>query len=708
MSTDQAATATVERREDAEKDDGSAVKLWLDAIGIATSEEQNWRKAAQSAFDLYRQSGDVNSVDGLKKFNILHANVETICPALYNSSPVPDVRRRFGDEDPVAKTVSDIQERCLSYSIDRYDFDHLMRLAVKDHELAGRAVTRVRYKPYLSGEEGEEQLADQEVVCEHVEWKHFRRGPAHIWDETPWIAFEHFFTRDQLEKLSPKFGSKVSLDVSINRPDDKTEDRNIPEIFKRARVWEIWDKDQRKVLFIAESFKDGPIREEDDPLQLEGFYPIPRPLYAITTSNSLIPVVPYDIYKAQAEELEIVSARILALTEAVKPRSIYDARMTEMDRLESADDAESIPIENVAIFADGSKLEDHVMYMPLEKLTAALEKLYLARDQIKATIYEITGISDIIRGATDPNETLGAQQMKAGSSNQRIQTKQQEIQRYARDLFGIKAEIFASKFEPQYLEMMTGIPLVPNPQDPPEAVQHKQAVMQMLRSDKRRGFRVDVETNSTIRADLQRHQQTMGMFLEGTAKFGDAMGPFIATYKGAAGPLVKLYAAFARDFDLGRSAEDALEELIELAENMAKQPDKPDPQMQVEQMKAQVAQQKAQIDMTAAQQKHQAEMQMMQAKLAMAQEELRMKEQELQLKAQEAQLKAAASAQQMQIDSQAQLRDAEHEEHMTALAMQRGEREHELGMEEVETKHTLGLETMKAKAKQAKQPGARR
>jgi hypothetical protein len=62
----------------------------------------------------------------------------------------------------------------------------------------------------------------------------------------------------------------------------------------------------------------------------------------------------------------------------------------------------------------------------------------------------------------------------------------------------------------------------------------------------------------------------------------------------------------------------------------------------------------------------------------------------------------------MALDSQAQLRDAEHEEHMTALAMQRGEREHELGMEEVETKHTLGLETMKAKAKQAKQPGARR
>src|SRR5690606_18921301 len=31
----------------------------------------------------------------LYDFNILHSNVETIVPAIYNSTPVPDVRRRF-------------------------------------------------------------------------------------------------------------------------------------------------------------------------------------------------------------------------------------------------------------------------------------------------------------------------------------------------------------------------------------------------------------------------------------------------------------------------------------------------------------------------------------------------------------------------------------------------------------------------------------
>lgn len=590
MSTDQAAVATVESLDEAVTDQSSLVRLWLDAIGIATSEEENWRNAAQNAFDLYRQSSDNSSThkDTYKKFNILHANIETICPALYNSVPIPDVRRRFNDEDPIAKTVADIQERCLQYSVDSYDFDHVMKLATKDSELAGRSIDRVRYKPYV-GKDG--TLDYQEVTCEHVEWKHFRRGPGHVWDDVPWIAFELFLTRDELEKLSPKLGSQVNLDVSVNRPNDKTEDRNIPEIFKRARVWEIWDKDQRKVIFIAESFKERPIREEDDPLELEGFYPIPRPLYAVQTSNSLVPVVPYEIYKAQAEELEKVSQRIMALTEAVKAKALYDARITEMDRLEKADDADNIPIENIALFADGSKLADHVMFYPIEIIVAALEKLYAARDQIKQTIYEITGIADILRGQTDPNETLGAQQLKTQWGSLRIQNKQAEIARYARDIFRIKAELFASKFEPKYLQMMTGIPLVPqptgNPQQDAAAQQQAQAVMQVLRSDKLRGFRVDVESDSTIRADLTRNQQNMTQFLQGTAQFAQAMGPIVMTFKEMTPAVVEVYSAFARNFKLGKQAEDALDKLSILSQQAAQQPKPPDPQVQAEQAKLQ-------------------------------------------------------------------------------------------------------------------------
>ena len=675
MTTENAAVATVESIDEAATDQSSLVRVWLDAISIATNEEEPWRKDAQAATNLYRQSSgpSASHSDPHKKFNILHANVETLCPALYNSTPIPDVRRRFNDADPIGKTVADLQERCLQYAVDSYDFDHVMKLAVKDGEIVGRSVDRVRYKPYVGKAD---KLDYQEVICEHVPWKHFRRGPGLTWDDVPWIAFELFLSRDELKKVSPKLGDKVSLDVSVNKPDDKSNDRDVPEILKRARVWEIWDKDSRKVLFIAESYKVGPIREESDPLELEGFFPIPRPLYAVTTSDSLIPIVPYELYKAQAEELELISERIIALTNAVKAKALYDARITEMDRLEKADDADNIPIENVSIFADGSKLADHVMFYPIDVLTAALEKLYLARDQIKSTIYEITGIADILRGETNPNETLGAQQIKQNWGSLRIQNKQAEIQRYARDIFRIKAELFATKFEPQFLQMMTGIQLMPQPTGNPQAdraaQQQAQAVMQMLRSDKLRGFRVDVESDSTIRADMTRNQQNMSQFLQGTAQFAQAMGPIVMTFKEMTPAVIDVYSAFARNFKLGKQAEDALDKVGQMATQMAQQPAPPDPQQQIEQQKMQMEQQKLQAETQA-------------------------KQAEMQMKAQESQAKLEADAQanqqklafeQQKHEQQMQF---EREKHQNDMAMRAHELEQSAQLKQQELAETSGL-----------------
>lgn len=690
MTTDNAAVATVETFDEAAKDQSSLVRLWLDAISISSTDEEHWRKTAQNATDLYRQSGSADSHSSNKKFNILHANIETLCPALYNSIPIPDVRRRFNDSDPIAKTVADIQERCLQYSIESYDFDHVMKLAVKDSELTGRSVDRVRYKPYVGKDD---KLAYQEVGCEHVEWKHFRRGPGHQWDDVPWIAFELFLTREELEKLSPKLGSKVTLDVSVNKPDDKGQDRDVAEIFKRARVWEIWDKSNRKVIFIAESYKVGPIREEDDPLELEGFFPIPRPLYAVTTSNSLVPVVPYEIYKAQADELEIVSARILVLTEAVKARALYDARITEMDRLEKADETDNVPIENVGIFADGSKLADHVMFYPIEVITAALEKLYLARDQIKQTIYEITGIADIMRGQSDPNETLGAQEKKIQWGSLRIQNKQAEIQRYARDIFRIKAEIFATKFEPQYLEMMAGIPLMPKPDDQPQVQQQKAAVIQMLRSDKLRGFRVDVESDSTIRADMTRNQQNMSQFLQGTAQFAQAMGPIVMTFKEMTPAVIDVYSAFARNFKLGKQAEDALDKVGQMALQMAQQPEKPDPQLQMEKEKLAAEQQAKAAEMQMKQQESQAKLMAdQQANEQKLQFEAQKHAQEMQFEREKHQNEMAMQGQQMQMQAH------QHEQQM-AMDQQKNAVEAEGKAEERHLNHQAKLADTEAKSR---------
>ena len=68
-----------------------------------------------------------------------------------------------------------------------------------------------------------------------------------------------------------------------------------------------------------------------------------------------------------------------------------------------------VPISNWAAFG-GSK--ETIIWMPIETIAATITQLVAVRKQTIDDIYQITGLSDIMRGATDARETLGAQQLK--------------------------------------------------------------------------------------------------------------------------------------------------------------------------------------------------------------------------------------------------------------------------------------------------------
>lgn len=696
------------------------VKLWLDAIDLASKEEADWRKRAQTAVDTYRDQKERND----KRFNILYANTETILPAIYSSVPVPDIRRRFSDADPAGKVVSQILERAISYSVDAYDFDAVMRAAVTDGELPGRGVTRVRYVPYLA--EGGESVAYEEVVCEHVPWATFRRGPARMWQDRPWIAFELFLTREQLTALNEKLGPQVSLDCPIEGYDEKRSEGPPPEVFKRARVWEVWDAEKKQVLFIADSYKLAPIRVDEDPLGLSGFFPVPRPLYAVQTSDTLVPVEPYRFYKDQADELDRVTRRITKLILVLKWRGFYpgaDQSAGLFTQLKDADDGDMIPVSDMQSFlsASGGDLSKAFWMMPIEQASAVLTNLYTQREQIKQVIYEITGTADIMRGSTDPNETLGAQQIKAQWGSQRVQRKQAEVQRYARDIFRLKAEIIATKFSWETIELMTGIKL-PTTADKQMAMQQAQQaqasqqpvpeelaqlldqptreeVEQLLRNDALRSFRVDVESDSTIRGDLTRFQENVTNFMNGTAQYLSAVGPMVQAGVVPKEMAIRLYVPFTRQFKLGREVEDMLEGMVTQAEADAKQPQPPSP----EEMKAQaeMAKQKAegermQMQMQGEQQKLAMELQMKERehemKLAEMQMGLQIKQQELALKEQEIQLKERDMLISSQIKERQAQMDVEAAERKHAMGVEAGERKHAVDMEMIEAKRQAHTE----------------
>lgn len=728
MADETQSTAEFETANDAGEGDAGLVKLWLSAIDLTSKEEESWRSEAEETVKVFR-NGDSRkngAIEREQSFNILFSNIETIVPAVYNSTPIPDVRTRYQNDDKVAKEAGDFIERCLIYDLDVDEFDPNMEDAVRDSELVGRGVTRVRYVPYVSGDqETGEKIAWEDVPTEHVPWANFRRGPGRCWYDVQWIAFELFLTREQLLKLSPELGGKVNLDYSFTEDAEKrSQDAPPPEIFKRARVWEIWDKEKRQVIFIATGFKAQPLRVEDDPYGLIQFFPVPRPMYTIQTSDTLVPIPPYRMYRDQAEELTRVTRRINSLTNMLKVRGVRDASIGEFDDIAEAEDGSFVPMQDAsALYALGGGLDKAMWMMPIDVIQKVIQGLYLQRDQVKQVIYEITGISDILRGSSDPNETLGAQEIKAQFGSQRLQKKQKEAARYARDLLRLKSELIANKFQPQTLLMMTGVKL-PTAQEkqlvqqkiaqeqmkaqqtgqppniPPEAEELLEKptfeeVLQVLRSDVQRQYRIDVESDSTIRADLARSQQNMTLFLQGTAQYIQAVGPAVQANVLNPKVAVEVFAAFARNFKLGKAAEDALSQLSEEATEAQGQPN---PQQQAEEQQAQAEQQKQQFEMQKLDQKAQLDMQSKQADMQMKREEHEMKMQEMQADLQAQELQLQFKERELQLKERGMLMDAQLKQQTAEITAQASEHKANLGMQVAEHRANLAQQPQKEPA----------
>ncbi|HEY1035004.1 MAG TPA: hypothetical protein VGE09_08485 [Pseudoxanthomonas sp.] len=661
---------TIETKREFAKSPTDFCKNWMSAIEMAGKEEQEWCNDAESTLKRYRKSR-------AGQFNILFANTQTTVPALYNSEPVPDVRRRFGDDDEVGQGVATALERGISIQAELYDFNSCMEAAVKDRQLQGRGVTRVRV---VKGPNG-----SQRIECEPVIWDDFRRGPAKLWRDVPWVAFRHRYTRDELEELSPQHGKDVELDATMGEP-RKGED--LPEMFKRAIVWEIWDKAEQAVYFIAESFKDGPLAVVEDGYKLRDFFCVPEPLYAVRTSDTLVPVCEFMIWKPLADEVDTLTARIGAIVKVMKWRGLYDGAFAGLvEKLEGLEDGQLAAADDAARSMQQGGIDKAVWMMPVADAAKLVESLYLAREQAKNQLYELTGVADILRGSTQASETATAQQIKAQWGSLRLQEAQAEVQRYARDLFRMMADLMAEVMEPAEIAAMTGIRLTP-----------EQAKL-LKGGDLRREFVIEIETDSTIRADLARAQENVAGFVTGFGTFIQSVGPAVEAGMMPPTIAVKLLSSFARNFKLGREAETALDEWQKELEQKAQQPPAPpppDPKVEADKAKAAAAIEKTQLDAQRDQAKHGMEMEKMQGEAALAQQKHQMEQQKLGAQVQVEQVKAGLAQRQMQAEVQMSAAELEMQREglaNNAQAQQEG--------------HRISMEALKAKQAAAKKPEAR-
>ena len=649
---------------------------WHDQIEHATKVFDKWEKRGQKVVRRYRDERDAIEMPRMK-FNILWSNISVLFPALYGRQAKPEVSRRYMDQDPVGRMACTMLERVVEYEVTQFsDFDGAMRGVVEDRLLPGRGTAWLRYEPVIVSEapepmmptmEGTEegaQITDVEEIervdsahspVDYVYWQDFIHSPARHWEEVWWVARWVYMTKDEgIERFGDVF-KNVPMQSQADDVDSKNPMTAKSAYGKKAKVAEIWNKRTKKVCWIAKGYPQA-LDERDDPLELEEFFPCPKPLLATTTNGSLIPVPDYCEYEDQAQELDNLTQRIYLLVKACKAVGVFNAEFKELGRMFSEGvDNKLFPVTAWAAMSEKGGLKGAIDMMDTSAIIKTLQQLYASREVVKQSIYEIMGISDILRGASNASETLGAQQLKANFGSLRLRASQGDVARFATDLFRMKAQIVCKFYPPELIVEMSGVMNTPEGQDP----QLLQAAIQMLSNSTIRDFHIQVEADSLAQIDEQAEKQNAQEAVSAIGGFLEASLPMMQGAPEMLPMMSEMLLFLVRRYRAGRGLEGAIEKSMKALEDKAKQMQQqppPNPEMmklqaeqqaeqmrmqaqaQTEQMKVQaqgqIEQTKAQLEMQMQQAEQQATLQLEQMKEQFAQA---MANQELQVKAREMQ-----------------------------------------------------------------------
>jgi hypothetical protein len=668
---------------------------WYNTIAQYERTFKEWEGRSDKIVKRYRDEQRSRN-NPTARFNILWSNVQTITPAIFARLPRPDVSRRFRDNDPIGRVASTMLERALEYEIEHYgDYASAMKQTVQDRLLGGRGTAWVRYEPHIVGEmdgmgegapddgwqvtedideaeteggiyrENQERIEYECAPVDYVNWRDFGLTVARTWEEVTAVWRKVYMGRPALvERFGEELGGKIPLDTKPET--SKTFNEKMGEGAKEAVIYEIWDKTTGQVLWLSKSM--GKILDvRDDPLQLENFWPCPKPMFSTLTTDSLIPVPDFVLYQDQARQLDTLADRIDGFIQALKVRGVYDAAEPSLSRLFTEGENNALlPIKNYGAFSEKGGMAGAINLVDIKPIADGLQMAYTAMDQVKGQIYEIMGIADIQRGQTDPNETLGAQIIKSNNASGRLKTMQHDVVNFATALLQIKAQIICQHFTDDTILKISGAMQL-SPQDQALIPQ----ALQLLKDEPAKNFRIEVTTDSMIYQDEEQEKQDRMQFLQAMGGFLQQAIPAAQATPEITPMMMEMLKFGVTAFKAGKGLEGLIDETADKfrlqAKAMEGQPKPPSPEMQKLQMQSQMEQAKMQAQSQAKQAEMQAQMQMEQQKMQM-QMELEKAKQEYQ--AQENQLKFQLEEQRNAMDRDMEMRSQQMKMEMEAKVAQ--------------------------------------
>lgn len=666
----------------------------LAAIKKAERALNDWQGLCDRIDDIYSRREVYSDTWLDPDYDLFWASTEILKPATYAKPPQPVVSPQFKDRRKLQNLTAELLERSAISAFDRTGIDEVMLCSRDDLIFYNRGATWLTY-------ETDEKGGGQRVCIEHLDRKDFLHPPARKWSELPWVARRAWVTKTELRKRFKRRSGDAYKEAtafkSQQRDDDGGSDHS-----NKIGVWEVWHKADNRVYWVAEGV--SVMLDEDSPhLKLKGFFPCPRPAYGTLRSRTLVPTPDYIRYSGHFKKINSLTKRIYTLLDQVKMKGLIPSggdvgSAVEQLMAEDNDDLLLIPVPSAALI--GGTSSGFVQWLPIAEVAAAITGLIEARRELFSDYDRLSGISDIMRGETEAEETLGAQRLKGQYGSVRVREKIDELQRLARDMTQIAAEIMADKFSKETLLEMSQMEIPSKADikkrvatieaeaekemkalgkkaqemarqaaqtgqqvDPAQGEQQlKQAqqqivakygpmlqsatgevpiedVMNLLRNDKARGFAFEIATDSTVLTDELQEKQARNEFL--TVFSGATAG--LASLSAMGEPGAKLAGEILKfvlqPYRVGRELNAVIDEFIDAAPQMAAAAG--------QQGSSEAEQALAQANMQIAQ----AELKKAEAAVAKVQADTAKAQQETQLKAAEAQAKAQADQQRIALEN---------------------------------------------------------
>ncbi len=579
----------------------AASKKWMERF-------ETWAKTCERAYFNEGNSDDAGARPGQNRsrVNLFWSNTQVVLSSIYARLPRAEVYRKFRDyEDDVARVASMMLERLLNADLEREsdDTNSAMRDAVQDRFICGLGTVWCRYdveteqtdspkldpmtgQPALDPVTGQpltetlEKIVNEEAATDYVYWADFRYAPCRRWRSCRWAARRVYMRKRELQKrfnlndaqlanipmvgTSPA-GTTGDSGVQIGREDVL---RATP--FQQAPVWEIWDKDTRRVFWVCEGC-DYCLDIQDDLLHLEDFFPCPPPITATTLTKAFLPKPDYIMAQSLYRELDRVNDRLSELQSAVRATGAYDKNSASLKTiLTSQIDNGLIPVENWSSFTEKGGIKGVIDWVPIEAFTNAINQLNMRKSQLEGDLYELLGISDIMRGTSAASETLGAQKLKAAYGGARLDSLQSEVARFVSAVSRIRADIVCSQFQDETIVRRSLMDKTSDAQLVPQA-------LALLRECGVSMVSIKVDADTIAAPDWDAEKESRTELMGATSNLLMAAAPILQQSPEVGGLLLKLLQWSVAGFRGGRSIEGAIDQAVAAFEAKAQQPPPPPP-----------------------------------------------------------------------------------------------------------------------------------